>query len=205
MVADSEQIEIPGSTGAAVPVAAGQALRLVNTHGSQVVDTWALSRSDRNEYLSVEHTRRLNETLCPVAGDRLWSNRRQPMLRLEEDSFGGPHDTLVAACDRWTYASLGCPPDHASCQGNFARALAGLGIEFGRAPNPVNLWMNVPVQGDRVTLGSPLSRPGDHVLLRALTDVVMVFSACPMDLLPVNGPDMRPKSVHYSILDAGAP
>ncbi|HKF63150.1 MAG TPA: DUF1989 domain-containing protein, partial [Dongiaceae bacterium] len=53
----STLIEIPAGRGAAVALTAGEALRLVNSFGSQVVDTWALNRQDTSEYLSVEHTR----------------------------------------------------------------------------------------------------------------------------------------------------
>src|SRR5471032_860766 len=45
--------EIPGSTGLSVRLEKGEAIRLVNTFGSQVVDTWALAAADTSEYLSV--------------------------------------------------------------------------------------------------------------------------------------------------------
>lgn len=75
--------EIPGGHGWAVPLAAGDAVRLVNTFGSQVVDTWALARHDTSEYLSVEHTRRMIANLFPRQGDIFYSNRRTKMLSLE--------------------------------------------------------------------------------------------------------------------------
>ena len=40
----------------------------------------------------------------------------------------------------------------------------------------------------------PWSRPGDYVLLRALTDIVCVSSACPDDIDPANGWD--PTDIH---------
>ena len=45
-----------------------------------------------------------------------------------------------------------------------------------------------------------MSKPGDWIVLRALTDVVVIFSACPMDITPVNGEDRTPRSVAYEIL-----
>ena len=42
--------EIPARSGKAVVLAKGSAVRLVNTKGSQVVDTWALNRLDTSEY-----------------------------------------------------------------------------------------------------------------------------------------------------------
>jgi len=48
-----------------------------------------------------------------------------------------------------------------------------------------------------------VSRPGDHVLLRALVDAILVFSACPMDVTPINGADRTPKPVHFEVVRNG--
>ncbi len=191
--------EIPGGQGRAVALAAGQALRLRNTFGSQVVDTWALSAADPSEYLSVEQTRRMNAGLFVRQGQSYWSNRRNRMLTLEEDSFPGTHDMLIACCDPWLYRHFDCPEGHRSCHSNFLEATRSLGLEPPLVPNPVNLWMNVPVSGEAIDVTTPLSRSGDHVLLRAERELTLVFSACPMDITPINGPDRQPKAVHYSL------
>ncbi len=201
-MSSKDMIEIPGGQGAAVSLAKGQALRLSNTFGSQVVDTWALSAEDPSEVLSVEHTRRMNGALFVREGGTFWSNRRNAMLLLEEDSFPGSHDMLVACCDPWLYRHFNCPEGHRNCHDNFLEALRSLGIEPPLVPNPVNLWMNVPVTGEAMEVTTPLSRPGDHVLLRAQMDLVLVFSACPMDITPINGPDRKPRAVHYGLLDS---
>src|ERR1700694_1899444 len=111
--------EIPGGGGLAIPLKKEQALRLVNTFGSQVVDTWALGGADTSEYLSGEHTRRMLYNLFPKQGDVLCSNRRNPMLPLEEDTSPGRHDMLFACCDKWLYKHYGCAPSHANCRDNF--------------------------------------------------------------------------------------
>ena len=197
----SAPIEIPAGRSAAVALAAGEALRLVNTFGSQVVDTWALSRRDISEYLSVEHTRRMLFDLFPGKGDRLFSNRRTPMLLIEEDTSGVRHDMLLACCDPWLYRHYGCAEGHANCHDNFLAALAAIGVAPRLVPNPLNLWMNIPVSENRkIALEPPASKPGDFVVLRALIDCILVFSACPMDVTPINGPDRTPKPVHYARL-----
>ncbi len=194
--------QIPARSGHALRLGAGQAVRIVNTHGTQVVDTWAFSAEDATEQLSMEQTRRMLFKLSPGKGDTLYSNRRNEMLVLEEDTAGVPHDTLIAACDKWVYEKYGMAPDHASCQDNFRQALARLGVDAPETvPNPLNLWMNVPVSDNsRIALGAPLSSPGDYVTLRALIDVIMVFSACPADVLDVNGKDRTPKDVSVEVL-----
>jgi len=193
---------IPAKTGRAFSLGSGQRIRVINTHGSQVVDTWALDADEPSQYLSMEQTRRMLFKLRPELGDTLYSNRRNEMLVLEEDTAGVPHDTLIAACDEWVYEKYGFPPGHATCQDNFRQALAAIDIEPPAiVPNPLNLWMNVPVtDGRAIALEAPLSRPGDHVQFRTLIDVIMVFSACPADVLKVNGEDRTPKDVAVELL-----
>jgi uncharacterized protein YcgI (DUF1989 family) len=45
-----------------------------------------------------------------------------------------------------------------------------------------------------------VSSAGQWVTLRAEMDLVIVFSACPQDLVPVNGRNCTPTDVHYEIL-----
>lgn len=191
---------IEGGRSVAIRLAGGSGIKLVNTTGMQTVDTWALRERDISEYLSVEHTRRTIGKLSPTTGDELFSNRRNPLLRVEADTAIGTHDTLVACCDKWLYQHYGCAPGHANCRDNFHDALFRIGVESHFVPNPINLWMNVPVDGNgNMSLEPPVSRPGDYVVLRAIEDCIVVFSACPMDITPVNGGDRQPKAVHYEI------
>ncbi len=192
--------ELPGGAAIALAVNRGQAVTLINTHGSQVVDTWCLAAADATEYLSVEHTRRMLFRLFVGEGDSLYSNRRTALLVLEKDTSGCRHDMLLACCDPWVYKFYGSAPGHANCSDNFVQALARCGITPDHVPNPVNFWMNVPVtDNNKIALNAPLSKAGDFIVLRALTDVMVVFSACPMDVTPVNGEDRTPRSVGYEI------
>jgi hypothetical protein len=45
-----------------------------------------------------------------------------------------------------------------------------------------------------------VSKPGDYVVLRAEMDVVMAFSACPQDILPINGVGCKPVEAHFQVL-----
>jgi uncharacterized protein YcgI (DUF1989 family) len=141
--------------------------------------------------------------LFPEAGDALYSNRRTALLALEKDTSGCQHDMLLACCDRWLYQFYGCPSDHANCHDNFIQALATCGIAADRVPNPINFWMNVPVYDNkRIELIAPVSKAGDLIVLRALQDVVVIFSACPMDVTPVNGEDRTPRPIAYEIVES---
>ena len=67
-------------------------------------------------------------------------------------------------------------------------------------PTALNLFMNVPVAPDgSFKILPPVSRPGDHVSFRAELDCLIALSACPVDMLPLNGPDRRPRDVEYPI------
>jgi uncharacterized protein YcgI (DUF1989 family) len=46
----------------------------------------------------------------------------------------------------------------------------------------------------------PLTKPGDYVVLRAEMDLVIAFSACPQDILPINGRAGQPTEAHFQIL-----
>jgi uncharacterized protein len=201
MTTDQNAGEIAGGYGKAIPLRQGQKFRLVNTFGSQVVDTWALNLHDTSEYLSMEQTRRMTRNLFPEVGDILYSNRRTKMLCLEEDTSPGQHDTMVACCDKWLYKHYGCAPGHRNCRDNFLESLFEAGYDAPTAPSPLNLWMNFPISNNRnIDLATPLSKPGDYVILTALMDCIVICSACPMDIQPVNGEDRIPKAVHYSVI-----
>jgi len=194
-------IEIPARRGKAARLAAGQSVRVVNTYGSQVVDTWAFVRDDMREFMSMEHTRIFISRLIPKIGDPLVTNHRRPILTLTADTSGGIHDTLVAACDRWRYELLGCVGYHDNCTDNLAAGLAELGLAPPETPAPLNLFMNIPVlDGNRIDALPPISTPGSHVTLRAELDCVVAFSACPQDMVPVNGANMTPTAAHFEIL-----
>lgn len=194
---------LAAATGVAVPLGAGDAVRIINTHGTQTVDAWALSAQDPTEHLSMEQTRRMLYNLYPRLGDELFSNRRTPLLRIDADTAEGHHDTLFDCCDEWIYANYGCAPGHRNCRDNFREAIAAVGIPDRDAPRPLNLWMNVTVAADgHINFERPTCRPRDEVVLTALAPVVVVLSACPMDVSPVNGGDGTPKDVEWELVPA---
>ena len=90
---------VPARKGRAVRLSRGQSIKIINTHGHQVCDTWAFSADDPHEFMSMEHTRPTLGKIFPTKGDNLYSNRRRPILFIAEDTSPGIHDTIIAACD----------------------------------------------------------------------------------------------------------
>jgi uncharacterized protein len=196
----SDTITIPARRGKAAFVSAGQIIRVINTHGEQVVDTWAFNRHNMNEFMSMEHTRSWLRRLVPHVGDSLVTNLRRPILTVLEDTSGGVHDTLLAACDRYRYQQLGCTEYHDNCTDNLGQGLAELGLTAPDTPSPLNLFMNIPWAPDgSLSLQPPISTPNSYIRLRADMDLIIAFSACPMDLLPINGVAGKPTEAHFRI------
>jgi hypothetical protein len=199
----SERIEIEAGHGAAVRLDRGVRLRIISPEGPQVADTWAFAAEDVGEALSCEHTRSALERLVPRVGDALWSSRFRPMLTVVEDRSPGVHDLLVSACSPERYAAMGAP-GHRSCAANLTTALAAAGVTLaGRQPSPFNVFERVMIgQDGRLAIQPPLAEPGDSLTLRAEMDLLLVVSACPMDLTFTNGADRRPKPIHLEVCPA---
>jgi uncharacterized protein YcgI (DUF1989 family) len=191
-------VTLPARQGKAVLLAEGQRITIVNRFGSQVVDTWAFNRNDIGEFMSMEHSRAALLKLSPAVGDTMVTNYRRPILTIVEDTTPGIHDTLIAACDRYRYQQLGGREGHENCTDNLAAALSEIGIEGAITPSPLNLFMNIEAGSDgRITFLAPVSAPGQYVTLRAEMDLVLALSACPQDLLPVNG--LGPTDVDFIV------
>jgi uncharacterized protein YcgI (DUF1989 family) len=195
-----ELIQVPARQGRAVRLAKGECITIVNTHGTQVCDFWAFNAVDMREYLSMEHLRAYLSRFSPRAGDDLVTNRRRPILHFVEDTSPGVHDTCIAACDLPRYRGLGCQDYHDNCTDNLRMALLAIGLRAREIPSPLNLWMNTPVRPDgRIEWLPPVSKPGDTVVFEALMDVVVALSACPQDIVPINGADNKPVEFHFRV------
>ena len=193
---------VPPRCGVAVRVVAGRSIRVINTHGTQVCDFWALCDGAPHEFLSMAHCHTETGGIMPAVGDVMVSNRRRPMLTITSDDSPGVHDTVIASCDWPRYQVLGCSEYHDNCADNFRMALMAIGEAAVHVPDPFNLWMNIPVspQG-RISWEAPVSSAGHSIVLRAETDIIAVMSACPQDLTPVNGDGLAPTELHFRIED----
>ncbi|HKB24064.1 MAG TPA: urea carboxylase-associated family protein [Methylomirabilota bacterium] len=193
-------ITIPARRGKAARVGAGQRIRIVNTHGTQVVDAWAFDAREVTEWMSMEASRASFMKLAAAVGDAFVTNRRRPILTLVDDTSRCAHDTLMAPCDRQRYGLLGVTGHHDNCRDNLHAALAELGLTIPATPPSLNLFMNIPWTADgRLAWGEPVSTPGSYVVFRAEMDLVIAFSACPQDILPINGRTGRTTEAHFRL------
>ena len=203
MVNGSQPTRIAAGTGRAFEVPEGYLVEIVAPEGPQVADTWAFALPGLDEFLSTEHTRSCLDRLTPCVGEAFYSNRRRPILTVVQDTSPGCHDMLVSACDVGRYTLLGHQGYHANCADNFSAALAEMGLAAPEIPSPVNVFENVEIDADgKLHIEPPPVRPGEGLTLRAEIDLVLVVSACPMDIVLTNGLDRRPKPIDISVMPA---
>jgi uncharacterized protein len=200
----SNTIAVPAREARAVTVPAGVAFRVIDVEGVQVADVFAFNARDVSEYHSAMHTRAVTERLFPRVGQKFVTNLRRPILVLErDDDTPSMHDMLIAPCDPQRYVGLDVDGWHASCTENLRSAMAELGHEEIVVPQPINLFMNIPVgDGGTLTWKPAETRPGDSVTFRAAMDVIVVVSACPQDIVPIN--DGKPTSLAIEVFSESA-
>lgn len=203
---------IPARSFATQRLHVGQSIKVINTRGTQVIDTWAFSipaSSCFPRYMSMTHTRSSTpHKLLPSVQEAFLDNRRAPILTVIEDTSPGVHDTLFAACSPERYLQLGGSEDHESCAANLLNAVKTCPepaldkiqqfLECGWMPDPLNLFMNVRVKEGKLDCQNPESQPGDYITLRAEQECVVIMSACPMDLNACNAG--APGSAEFEML-----
>jgi uncharacterized protein YcgI (DUF1989 family) len=191
---------IPARRGKAARLNKGQAIKIMNPHGKQVVDTWAFVAGSTLEYMGMDQCRAFWGRLFPIVGDKMITNRRRPILTLEADTSPGRHDTLIAPCDNERYELLGCTSYHDNCKDNMHAGLAELGIYLPYTPASLNTFMNIPWRQDgALEWGVSLAKANDYVIFRAELDCIVAMSCCPQDILPIN--DGKTVEATYEILE----
>lgn len=169
-------------------------MRVVNTLGGQVVDTWAFSADDAGEYLSMEHSRSATYRIWFRAGDVLVTNRFRPALKIIEDTSPGLHDTLHAACSRGSNERFGAPSPVPNCEDNLKAVMRDLNRELAHVPCPWNLFEHALVSSEGQLSDEPsAARRGDYVAIQAQMDLVVVCSACPSMVGDISGGDAKPR------------
>jgi aminomethyltransferase len=180
--------------GQAVPyeVKAGQYIQILDVKGRECSDFQAFSRRALDKGLEREidptTTRSLMGSLYPKPGlqAKYFSVDQEPLLEIIQDTIGR-HDTFGLSCTARYYEDLGYP-GHINCSDNMNIALAQFGIRPRGGWPAINYFFNTLLDDTHaIGMDDPWSRPGDFVLLRALTDLVCVSTACPCDIDPANG------------------
>jgi len=198
-------LRIDRSTASSYQVKAGQYIQVIDVEGRQCSDFLAFNshRLDQGDErgLDATATRSLMGNAYPQPGlhGKFYDQDFQPLVEIVRDTVGR-HDTFALACHAKYYEDLGYP-GHVNCTDNFNRALAGYGIAARSGWPGLNLFYNTSFDSNNLLVADePWSRPGDYVLMRAMTDLVCGSSACPDDIDPSNA--WVPTDIHVRVYDA---
>lgn len=197
-----DEFTITPGTARDYRVGAGQFIQVIDVAGRQCSDFVAFDQRGldvgREIDLDPTVTRTLNGSAYPGPGlfSRFFDRNLQPMLEVVRDTVGR-HDTFALACTARYYESQGYF-GHENCSDNISRVLASHGVQ-GRAGWPaINFFFNTGIDAHQhLTLDEPWSRPGDYVLLKAMTDLLCASSSCPDDIDPANG--WQPTDIHVRV------
>jgi glycine cleavage system T protein (aminomethyltransferase) len=180
------------ATARSYEVHAGEYIQVIDVEGKQCSDFLAFHRAKLEDGvergLDSTVTRTLMGNAYPVPGlqGKFYDVDMDPLVEVVRDTVGR-HDTFALACTAKYYEDMGYP-GHVNCTDNFNRQLDPYGIAPRRGWPALNFFYNTNFDSTMVmTMDEPWSRPGDYVLLRAMTDLVCASSACPDDIDPANG------------------
>ena len=192
-------IRVNKATAEAYFVRAGEYIQIIDVAGRQCTDFQCFSarKIDKGQEhpLDVTTTRSLVGKSYPLPGlfSKAFDASMEPLVEVVRDTVGR-HDAFGLACNARYYEDQGYP-GHVNCTDNFNAQLAPYGIAPRKGWMALNFFYNTGIDANNVLyFDEPWSRPGDYVLLRALTDIVCVSSACPDDIDPANGWD--PTDIH---------
>lgn len=194
-----QDIRVHSQTAEAYFVKAGDYIQIQDVDGRQCTDFECFSARKLDKgiehALDVTTTRTLMGHAYPMPGlhAKYYDQDMVPLVEVVQDTCGR-HDAFAMACAAKYYDDIGYP-GHANCSDNFNTALAGYGVTGRPGWMAINFFFNTGIDDHGVMFtDEPWSRPGDFVLLRALTDIVCVSSACPDDTTAANG--WNPTDIH---------
>ncbi|QGX97152.1 DUF1989 domain-containing protein [Roseovarius faecimaris] len=184
----------------------GQFIQILDVKGRECSDFQAFSLRALDKGLEREidptTTRSLMGNLYPAPGifSKYWSSDQEPLVEIIQDTCGR-HDTFGLACTARYYDDLGYP-GHVNCSENMNTDLAQYGIRPRGGWPAINFFFNTMLDDtNAIGMNDPWSRPGDYVLLQALTDMICVSTACPCDVDPANG--WNPTDIQVRTYGAG--
>jgi len=174
-----DEFHLEPQTGRGFRLQHGQVLRVVDPDGEQVADLTAFAADGSAEWLSSGRSIDYANTIYLTTGHTLYSNMSRPMFTMLQDMVGR-HDFLLTPCSQEMFCKLyGIEGFHPSCFGNLESALTPFGIQPNQIPTTLNIFMNVEINpSGELTIGAPLSRPGDYLELRAEMDLIVGLTAC---------------------------
>jgi aminomethyltransferase len=200
----SQDFTVLRRTAVAYEVKAGSYIQILDIEGRECSDFQAFDARALDggieSHLNATKTRSLMGATYPTPGlfSKFYDINLNPMLELIQDTVGR-HDTFNEACSARYFEEMGYP-GHINCTDNINAVLDPFGVAARRGWEAINFFYNTNVDDtNQIYFDEPWSRPGDYVLLRSLTDMVCVSTACPCDIDAANGWD--PTDIQVRVYD----
>lgn len=171
-------------------------IEIIDIEGQQVVDFFALNTNNQNEFLSAGVTIDCNESLKVHSGSIIYTNLYNKMFTIIEDDVC-EHDLLHPCCrpemfDFFYNNGAG----HLNCLDNINNAFSELSFNKRTEITPFNIFMYTKIMPDgKISVETPLSKPGDKIVLKAEIDVVLGIASCSVSESKCNGGKSRPIKV----------
>jgi aminomethyltransferase len=195
-------LRVHSSNAEAFLVNAGEYIQVIDVMGRECSDFQAFDQRQLDHgierSIDVTTTRTLIGQGYPGPGlfSKYYDVDMQPLVEVIQDTVGR-HDTFGLACTSKYYEDLGYF-GHPNCSDNFNKVLKPHGIQSRKGWEAANFFFNTGIDDHNILFSDePWSRPGDYILMKALTDLVCVSSACPDDTSPANG--WNPTDIHVRI------
>jgi uncharacterized protein len=167
----------PG-TAAKFELQTDQLIQIVTVEGRQAAEMIAFRAEDPGERLSTAATRAKNKSIMVEIGKKLYSSQFTPMLELVTDTVGR-HDLLMASTEPVKPATHDMDGDEVPTHA-FIEALNGYALTLNSVLEPVNWFANISIKSKgELEVGESLAEPNDTVVLKALTDLIVVVGARP--------------------------
>jgi uncharacterized protein len=167
----------PG-TAAKFELQTDQLIQIVTVDGRQAAEMIAFRAEDPAERLSTAATRAKNKSIMVEIGKKLYSSQFTPMLELVTDTVGR-HDLLMASTEPIKPATHDMDGDEVPTHA-FIEALNGYALTLNSVLEPVNWFANISIKSKgELEVGESLAEPNDSVVLKALTDLIVVVGARP--------------------------
>lgn len=186
-------IRINVASAESFEVREGEYIQIIDVQGRQCSDFLAFNRKaldeGREQGLDSTTTRTMNGAAYPTPGlhSKFFDKDRNALVEIVQDTVGR-HDTFNLACTTRYYEDMGYF-GHPNCTDNFNGALKEYTpISALRGWPAINFFYNTNVDcHNHIWSDEPWSRPGDYVVMRALSDLVCAASSCPSDIDASNG------------------
>jgi uncharacterized protein YcgI (DUF1989 family) len=167
------QVEVGGAVS--FDVAANQLIQIVDLAGHQVAGFIAFGGQNRAERLSTSTTMTANASIVLKTGDKLYGTNRTELFEVMDDTVGR-HDLITGPLPPPEVTS-GSATVQPTSRDSLVAAAGEMGLENADVSDPINWFKHLIIkQRGELEVKESFSERGDTVVLRALTDAVVIVS-----------------------------